>query len=242
MKPQNYYVYCDESCHLPYDISNVMVLGALYFPIEYKKRISQDIRAIKQKHGLDSRIEVKWTKVSNSKRNLFLNLINYFFETDFIYYRAIVAKNKYTLNHSLYNLNDWHLWYYKMYFLLLDKICNPENTYRIFVDVKDTRGGARINKLQEVLCNNIYDFKNEVIIDINQISSTRSDFLQLTDLLTGALSFYHRGLFHNSDGSKAKKAIIEKIIENIGNEKIDQGTFLSEKKINLFIWTPKGVR
>ncbi|SHJ90057.1 Protein of unknown function [Caminicella sporogenes DSM 14501] len=41
-----YYVYCDESCHLPRDNSDVMVLGALQCPKEKKKDIYEDIRNI----------------------------------------------------------------------------------------------------------------------------------------------------------------------------------------------------
>ena len=46
MEYESYYIYCDESCHLPNDDSNVMVLGALYFPKNHKRKISQDIRLL----------------------------------------------------------------------------------------------------------------------------------------------------------------------------------------------------
>ena len=35
--------------------------------------------------------------------------------------------------------------------------------------IKDTKGGKRIQKLKEVMCNNIYDFNGEVITHIGQI-------------------------------------------------------------------------
>ncbi len=34
-----YNVYCDESCHLKQDNSNVMILGAMYCPTDKKKNI-----------------------------------------------------------------------------------------------------------------------------------------------------------------------------------------------------------
>ena len=49
--------------------------------------------------------------------------------------------------------------------------------YRIFIDIKDTCGGTKVKKLQEVLCNNKYDFKHEVIRDIQQIKSNESEIL-----------------------------------------------------------------
>lgn len=49
-----YTVFCDESCHLQMDNSSVMVLGAMYCFSEKRKQIYSDIRAIKEKHGLNS--------------------------------------------------------------------------------------------------------------------------------------------------------------------------------------------
>lgn len=45
-----------------------MILGAISCPKEQKRRIFDNIREIKLKYGLDSRFEIKWTKVSDSKK------------------------------------------------------------------------------------------------------------------------------------------------------------------------------
>ena len=34
-----YNVYCDESCHLEHDNSNVMVIGAVYCPKKMEKKL-----------------------------------------------------------------------------------------------------------------------------------------------------------------------------------------------------------
>lgn len=231
-------IYCDESCHLPNDVSDVMVLGALSCPNYIKSEVNQDIRRIKCQYDLDSRIEIKWTKVSGAKIGMFEDLIDYFFSNPNLTFRGIIAKNKSKLDHKKYNDDDWDLWYYKMYYLLLDKLCYPQNQYRIFIDIKDTNGGPRLRKLRQVLCNNIYDFKGETILDIQQINSSRTDLLQLTDILTGALSFYHRGFFTSPEHSFLKKKIVSKLISHIDSD-IETGTPLSERKCNLFVWLPK---
>ncbi|MEG2733162.1 MAG: DUF3800 domain-containing protein [Clostridium sp.] len=138
-----YNVYCDESCHLQQDDSPVMILGAVYCEAEKKKQIYEDIRTIKKKHGVDSYFEIKWTKVSLSKIDLYLELLNYFWTNDNLSYRGLVATEKSTLDHEKYNNGDYDLWYYKMYFLMLDPVINPDNEYHILVDIKDTRGGKR---------------------------------------------------------------------------------------------------
>ena len=234
-------IYCDESCHLPNDESNVMVLGALSCPENKKNNIYKEIRQIKARYLADSKIEIKWSKVSTSKFKLFDELIRYFFSNKNLKYRAVIAKNKSKLNHGIFNQNDYDLWYYKMYYLLLDKICYPDRTYKIFIDIKDTKGGPRVRKLHDVLCNNIYDFKKDIILDVNQVNSNRSDLLQVADILTGAISYYHRGLYYEDSKSNAKKSIIDIIIEHKGEESLKYGTSLGEDKFNTFIWYPKVV-
>ena len=53
------YIYCDESCHLEHDGSNVMVLGGISCPKEKVHEVYDDIRNIKLKHGLSSWLEIK---------------------------------------------------------------------------------------------------------------------------------------------------------------------------------------
>lgn len=228
-------IYCDESCHLPNDKIDVMVLGAISCPSEEKEKVYSDIRKIKDKYGIKP--ELKWTKVSKPTLALYEELIDYFFNSDSLVFRGIVAKDKHALDHATYNNNDHNLWYYKMYYYLLDWFCHPNNEYRIFIDTKDTRGGPRIKKLHEVLCNNKYDYMQDLILDISQVNSERSDILQLTDIFTGVLSYSHRGL----ESSALKRKLINKVEEYVGN-KILMGTSPSEDKFNVFIWRPKKKR
>ncbi|MBA1159646.1 MULTISPECIES: DUF3800 domain-containing protein [Bacillus] len=232
------YIYCDESCHLEKDKSDVMVLGAIGIDSRYLKEIYEDIRQIKINHGLDSWFEIKWTKVSKGKIDFYIELIKYFFNTPSLSFRGVVATGKDELDHSIYNGNDYDTWYYKMYYLLLDPFTLPNNNYRIFIDIKDSRGGKKVKKLHEVLCNNKYDFNKEIIEDIKQIHSHESEVLQLCDLFIGALSFFHRGLYLHSNSSVAKKAMIEKIKEMSGWP-LNHSTSRAESKFNLFIWQPR---
>jgi hypothetical protein len=225
-------IYCDESCHLPNDKIDVMVLGAISCPTDKKEKIYSDIRRIKEKYGIKP--ELKWTKVSSPTLPLYEELIDYFFMNEDLVFRGIVAKDKHALDHATYNNNDHDLWYYKMYYYLLDWFCHPNNEYRIFIDIKDTNGGPRIKKLHEVLCNNKYDYMQDIIKDISQVNSERSDMLQLTDIFTGVLSYLHRGL----DSSELKMRLIKKVEQYVGTD-LSTGTLPSEDRFNVFIWRPK---
>jgi len=215
-----------------------MVLGAVKCQDNLKKRIINNIRDIKIKHGLSSWFEIKWTKVSIAKINFYLDIIDYFFRDSALSYRGVVATNKKRLDHILYNCGDYNLWYYKMYFLLLDPIIDPLEEYRIFIDIKDTQGGPKIWKLHEVLCNNKYDFKHEVIKDVKQIRSQESEVLQIADLFNGALSYVHRNLYNRPGSNKGKNVIIEHLREKGIN--LQLSTKRSEEKFNVFIWVPRG--
>ncbi|QJA09073.1 DUF3800 domain-containing protein [Romboutsia sp. CE17] len=231
-------IYCDESCHLPNDNSDVMVLGAITCSKENKQSIFENIRNIKQKYNVSTWNEIKWTKVSNSKIDMYKELIDYFFQNDDLSFRGLIAKNKSDLDHNRYNDGDYNKWYYKMYFTLLNPLIDYDSYYNIFIDIKDTKGGPRVRQLRTVLCNNIYDSKEEVIKGIYQINSRESEILQLTDLLIGCISYVHRGLYEQNS-TKGKDVLVNYLIEK-GNINLYQKTSKYEPKFNLFIWNPRG--
>ena len=133
-----YNIYCDESCHLQNDNSNVMVLGAIWCLKEKKREIFKRIRNIKEEHGLPATFEVKWNKVSPAKVDFYKHLIDYFFDDDDLHFRALVVPDKSILNHEQFNQTHDDF-YYKMYFDLLKVILSPTNGYNIFIDIKDTK-------------------------------------------------------------------------------------------------------
>lgn len=229
------YIYCDESCHLEHDNAKTMLLGAICCPAEEKKRICEEIRTIKKRHRISSWSEIKWTSVSPSKQSLYVDLINFFVQENSLSFRAVVIKDKSKLNHAKYNKGSHDLWYYKAYFYLLDAIICYNNEYTIFVDIKDTRGGPKVTKLREVLCNNIYDFKQDVIKGIFQIRSHESEILQLTDLIMGAISYYHNEHYQCPTSSKAKKAVVDALLGYYG-QAISNGTSRGSSKIDIFLW------
>lgn len=213
-----------------------MILGAMYCPEESKKRIYDEIRAIKTKHNISTFFEIKWTKVSASKIDFYLDLLEYFWSNHDLFYRGLVASGKQSLDHDKYNSGDYDLWYYKMYYRMLDPVISPNKRYHIMVDIKDTRGGKRVAKLRDVLCNNIYDFKQEVVEQIGQINSKESEILQLADLLNGALSFYYRGFMDNANSNPGKVRFVRELQKHVD---LDNNTRYGERKFNLFIWEPK---
>ena len=186
-------IYCDESCHLEHDNSNCMVLGAISCPKEKVHIISEELRNLKEKHGLSKQYELKWIKVSETKIEYFKDVIDYFCENDYLAFRAVVA-DKTHLRHEEFNQTHDE-WYYKMYYLTLRHIITPFDTYNIFLDIKDSHGGSKVAKLQEILNHSLYMFYTETVKKVQLIRSHESELLQLSDFLIGTISYANRELF-----------------------------------------------
>jgi hypothetical protein len=224
-------VYCDESCHLENDQQKAMVLGAVWCPLDKTREIAVRLREIKQKHGLPSHFEVKWTKVSPGKKQLYLDLIDYFFDDDDLHFRALIVPDKSLLRHDFFPGQDHDTWYYKMYFDMLKVIFRPDARYRIYLDIKNTRGAQKVAKLHEVLCNDRYDFSRKVIEWLQLVHSDEIEQLQLADMLIGAIAYLNRGL----KGNAGKEALIERMQHRSGYN-LTRSTLLREEKMNIFRW------
>nr|DAM84871.1 MAG TPA: Protein of unknown function (DUF3800) [Caudoviricetes sp.] len=234
MVKQIYNIFCDESCHLENDNSDVMILGAITCLEKNKKKHYEAIRNLKLKHGMSSWNELKWVKVSSSKIDFYEELIEYFLINDDITFRVCVAPKR-QLDHVAYKQTH-DTWYYKMYFNLLDKMIQ-DGRYSIFIDIKDTKGGKKISKLTEVLVNAHYDFCRDKIEGIYQIRSHESELIQLADLFIGAIGYYHRGLYDNVDKINGKSKLVNLIQTKVGID-FSKATSVRERKFNIFIWQP----
>lgn len=229
---QTYNVYCDESCHLEHDHQKVMVLGGTWCPVEKTREISIRLREIKQRHGMKSDFEAKWTKISPVKKHLYLDLIDYFFDDDDLHFRVLVVPDKSILRHADYD-QDHDTWYYKMYFDMLKALLSPQDKYRIYLDIKDTRSADKVEKLQQVLRNSLYDFSGNVVERVQTVRSHEVEIMQIADLLIGAMAYLYRGL----SGNAGKEALIARIKERSGYA-LEKSTLYKEEKFNLFVWHP----
>nr|EDZ39902.1 MAG: Hypothetical protein CGL2_11389058a [Leptospirillum sp. Group II '5-way CG'] len=231
---ESFNVYCDESCHLEKDRQGVMVLGSIWCPLNEVVRLSKEVQDMKFRHKAMG--ELKWSKVSLSRLNFYLEIIDWFLAESPLHFRGLVVLHKERLNHFLFNEGSHDDFYYKMYFSLLSKILSPDRQYNIYLDIKDTRSRLKLRKLGEVLCNDKYDFTSQMINHLQNIRSHESNLLQLCDFLVGAVSYRHRGLISNS----AKNSIIQHLERGIRRELLSS-TPLREEKFNLFLFTPRQV-
>lgn len=227
---QIYNIYCDESCHLENDHMQVMVLGAIWCPLDKTRKINEQVREIKNSHGIKPDFEVKWKKVSPAKKQFYKELIEYFFSDNDLHFRALIVPDKSKLRHEDFG-HTHDDWYFKMYFEMLKVIFDPNARYRIYLDIKDSRSSSKIAKLHDVLCNSLYDFSYQIIERVQTVRSHEVAILQLADLLIGAVSYINRGL----STSETKLELINLIRER-SHYSLMKTTLLREDKFNLFRW------
>lgn len=228
--PGNYNIYCDESCHLEHDHQGVMALGAVWCPEQKARTVMARIKEIKARHGVAVSTEVKWVKVSRPKLPLYLDLIDYFFEEEDLHFRSLVVPDKSKLDHVAFD-QDHDQWYFKMYFDMIKVILDPKSDYRIYLDIKDTRSAAKVAKLHDVLCNNLYDFRREILKRIQTVRSHEVQVLQLCDILLGAVSYVNRDLAT----SVAKQELANRVRTRSGYG-LRRTTLYGKSKFNVFVW------
>lgn len=83
--------YCDESCHIEHDHKAFMFLGSISCAYPQVKRHTRCINELKDQHKFN--VEIKWSHVSMSKIKFYLDMVDYFFDTDLS--RTIVEYNSF---------------------------------------------------------------------------------------------------------------------------------------------------
>lgn len=222
-------VYCDESCHLEHDHQPAMTLGAVWCSLDQVRAATKHVREIKVKHGLPPQAEVKWTKLSPGNLPLYLDLLDYFFDSESLNFRGLVA-SKAGLRHGDYSQTHDD-WYYKMYFTMLQVILEPNACFQIYLDIKDTRSASKVRHLHDVLAHDLHDFSRDIVTRLQTVRSHEVDLLQIADILIGALSAANREPIK----SPAKRTFIRQMRQRSGCS-LTISTPRLAKKMNIFHW------
>lgn len=234
-------IYCDESCHLEHDNHKSMIIGGISCPINKVKELSIKIRQLKEKYGLSKFNEIKWTKVSASKRSFFVELIDVFYDTECLKFRAVKIPDKSVLNHARF-CQTHDSWYYKMYYVMLRHILNnPNYSYNVYMDIKDSCSSEKVQTLKNFLLNEIKDFNGERLHNFQTIRSHESELLQLADLLIGAVGYENRvqeikdqdnDFVPNAD----KLFLVNYLKAKLHIFSFDTSTPFSANKFNILVW------
>ncbi len=225
-------IFCDESCHLQYDKSNIMVLGAICCPESNVEVMIRKIKRLRYEHNYQT--ELKWTKLISRQMHFYEALIDLFCFESALSFKATVVMNKSVLNHGAFNQGSHNNFYYKMFYYTLRDFLSNGSQCKIYLDYMDTLGRDKARKLGEVLHGHA---AGRVGVNCYTIRSYESQLIQLCDFFIGAISYSNREDI--SKESKVKGEVIS-YLENSLSQSLCEGTAAWEMKFNMFKFSPKG--
>ncbi len=221
-------LYCDESTHLIHDGHPYMLLSYISIAYPQIRLAKEEIKAIKRKFNYTE--ELKWTNVHSATYKVYAELVDWFFMNDLEFRAVVVDKSQIDEKRADYSFNDF---YFRMYFQLLHTKVDFQNRYNVFLDIKDTCSGEKLEKMKKIMS------YNSSIGTLQFIPSRESVFIQLADVLMGAINYNLRIQKGDVKGNViAKLKLIEKIKRH-SNISLNTTTPLSHNKFNLFFITLK---
>jgi Protein of unknown function (DUF3800) len=222
----NFEIYCDESSHealIEKEAHRYIVIGGIWLPADQRTQFKEGLKVIRQAHGIHG--EMKWRKLSPAYFDFYKDIIDFFFQSDYIRFRAILIESD-KVNNVKFNSNDSELSFYKFYYQLLHHWIFDFNSYDIFLDYKVNHDRKRLPKLCTVLNN--ANLTSDIRF-VQALPSEQSLGVQLADVLTGVVA----SKFNCQTTGKSKPALIE-YIEQAYLQKVIQPTGKWEEKFNIF--------
>lgn len=227
-------VYCDESrpnaIHSEHSSGSRLVIGSLWLPLEQRSGLKSAIHAIRDRHRVGG--EFKWQKVSPSRLDFYMGLLDLFFSRgEELRFRCIAVERE-KVDLSAFHQGDQELGFYKFYYQLLHHWILDFNDYQVFCDYKKNRDHARLPVLQR--CLNASNFSSMIQV-LQAVRSEESVLVQLVDVLTGAVSARLNG---SLTAGTAKSRFVEELESRLGHP--IRPTWKSEQKFNVFEIQPGG--
>lgn len=221
----NFEIYCDESGLEAINDKSAhkyCAIGGIWIPEQYRPILKEKLNSIKHEYNIYG--ELKWNKVSPLTIQCYKDVIDYFFSTPRIRFRAIIIESS-KIDNNVYNNGDAELGFYKFYYQLINRWITENNEYRIFLDHKINANKDRVNELGKILQNSNI---NADVKYAQAIHSHESVAIQLADILTGIVF----AKFNKKTTSPAKLELIELVEKHLCKE--IQETRRLEEKFNVF--------
>lgn len=231
-------IYCDESGITD---TRFMVIGGII--INSKALLSLKALLDSYRKNYNMVYELKWQKVSNNRLTHYKALIDLVFELieeGRINFRCAVFDTT-KFNHKRYNRGDAELGFYKLYYNLLF-YCFGQDYHQFkhkFVVFPDQKPGKYdLSELKSRLNNNMFyklGNRSSPFGSIEATNSKKSDFIQIVDLIIGAIS-YQINNYHKADSASPAKIELSNYIANkVGLEEFSKSNFYYKKK-KFTIW------
>jgi len=182
-----YHAYADESRQ---DSPRFMLYGLLLIPrggAEYA--LQEACIELRQKHNWGTG-EFKWEKVSNAKLHVYKDFVDLFFAHSEALFRCLVV-DKQKVDYKTHHQGDWETAFYEFYYQAISRNLQPEHEYLVFTDNRQNRQSNRLTDLKAQI--NFHWLRRgateSLVRNIEPRDSKKVDFLQITDVLLGAVGY-----------------------------------------------------
>lgn len=219
-----YEVYCDESCLeaiFDKDAHKYATIGGVWIPAEARTELKNKLNEIKRKYGYLG--ELKWNKVTQKTFDMYKEIIEFFFGSYKIKFRAIVIESK-DIDNEHFNNSSGEIGFYKFYYQLIQHWIYSSNEYSCFLDHKINGNRRRLKEFHKILNYTT----NAKVNNVQAIHSQESVIIQMADILTGLVS----AKYNNEITQDAKKGLIAFVESILGRE--ITSTSKGEQKFNIF--------
>lgn len=235
---KRYYFFCDES-GLTKD--RFLVISGIVICEACLERIHRGIQSFREVHRMWS--ELKWEKISDQKENEYRYLIDYFFHLNqrglLDFHSLIVPYSRF--DHKSINFNDRNLSLHKMYYqLILHRFCryyaSDGAALYIFPDLSSRpfcAGDAR--RILNRGVRSRYGITHNPVRTVEPRDSAECDFLQLNDVILGAVSAHRNGRHLSSTGRESKRRLAEYVLRRSGFPSYEINTPAAERR-SFTIW------
>lgn len=229
------HIYSDESRHRN---ERFLLLAGLWVEESKIKATEDEISSFRKRHGfinsqgqrVDFLGEFKWTKISQRYLPVYKELVDIAFkwiEEDRVRFNVILVDTQdsavvefgnikeegyFKLLYQLYYHNSKTPAFYKIY---PDKITNPIQAHVSFNKLRDCLEVAMRNKFLPLI--NPVETKESIFFvnNILPIDSKRTSFIQIADVIMGAIGYLQNGLFRREEANKSKVELMKYIFEKI---------------------------
>ena len=204
------HIYCDESRQTAH---RYMVLGGLILHADEAPVVASSIGAFRNEWMMSA--ELKWTKVSKGKIDAYKGYVDLFAKlnaADKVHYHAMIL-DTHQFDHNKFNKGNKEIGFYKFYYQLLlhsfgRRYCrkNEDDRFLVFLDHRQT--SYKLGTLKNTLNHGIkkkYGVDHQPWRNVEPRDSKKVEFLQMVDILTGAIGFVKNGYAERPDSSPAKK-------------------------------------
>lgn len=188
---------------------------------------------------------LKWTRtpsVSSFVYSAYQRLIDLFFEfneVDVIRFRTVVTKKTdFDITHDNYCHGDFETGFHMLYYQLLSHPCEPGGQY-CFILAERTKQNMNEGHAISVLLDCVRNTNKQSSIPvIKSVKARASLFVQMADILMGAVGYHYEDLHRADCACPGKVGLASQIAGKLGRKDLIFSSPRSEKKFNIFRFRP----